>query len=67
MVDSAKLSGLRKIALGGGVFQNRLLFEKGISALQKAGFEVLTPINVPANDGGIALGQAFVAGLVNQC
>ncbi len=62
MVSSAKRSGLDKVAIGGGVFQNRILFEKGVSELQNSGFEVLTPLKVPANDGGIALGQAFVAG-----
>jgi hydrogenase maturation protein HypF len=48
-------------ALSGGVFQNALIFE-GLSArLEDKGFRVLTHRLVPANDGGIALGQAAIA------
>lgn len=48
------------IALSGGVFQNRLLLEGVLTELTGAGFEVLTHTNVPANDGGLALGQATI-------
>jgi hydrogenase maturation protein HypF len=57
---SAK-TGIRKIALSGGVFQNRLLFRLATSALHQEGFEVLSHRLVPCNDGGIALGQAALA------
>jgi hydrogenase maturation protein HypF len=53
--------GLTRVALSGGVFQNRLLFEDLVSRLTSAGCDVLTHRLVPANDGGIALGQAAVA------
>ncbi len=49
------------VALSGGVFQNALLLEWGIQALQDRGFEVLTHQQVPANDGGLSLGQACIA------
>ncbi|HXI13420.1 MAG TPA: carbamoyltransferase HypF [Thermoanaerobaculia bacterium] len=49
------------IALSGGCFQNRLLSERARTLLERDGFEVLQHRHVPANDGGIALGQAFVA------
>ncbi len=53
--------GIKTVVLGGGVFQNRLLLE-GISvALRKSGVRVLSPEKVPANDGGLALGQAAIA------
>ncbi|MEJ2623835.1 MAG: carbamoyltransferase HypF [Pseudolabrys sp.] len=49
------------IALSGGCFQNRILFEETVKRLEKKGFTVLTHARVPANDGGIALGQAVIA------
>jgi hydrogenase maturation protein HypF len=61
----AKGSDIRKVALSGGVFQNRLLFRMTVAALQEAGFEVLTHGRVPTNDGGISLGQAVIANFAN--
>jgi hydrogenase maturation protein HypF len=52
-------TGLDLIALGGGVFQNRRLLEAVSAGLTAAGFRVLAPARVPANDGGLALGQAL--------
>jgi len=50
-----------RIALSGGVFQNRLITVHLVSALQQAGITVLQHHQVPTHDGGIALGQAVVA------
>jgi hydrogenase maturation protein HypF len=55
-------SGIRHVALSGGVFQNTLLLDLSLAQLKSAGFQVLTHSRVPANDGGIALGQAVYAG-----
>ncbi|HEX3211726.1 MAG TPA: carbamoyltransferase HypF, partial [Actinomycetota bacterium] len=55
-------TGLTTVALSGGVFQNLLLLERTVAALEQAGFRVLTHSRVPPNDGGISLGQAAVAG-----
>ena len=55
-------SGLNEVALSGGVFQNRFLTEMALSLLMKEGFHVYTHSLVPPNDGGLALGQAAVAG-----
>ncbi|OQY38248.1 carbamoyltransferase HypF, partial [Candidatus Atribacteria bacterium 4572_76] len=55
-------SRVNKVALSGGVFQNRFLTEKIISLLEKDNFQVYTQSKVPPNDGGISLGQAVVAG-----
>jgi hydrogenase maturation protein HypF len=48
------------LALSGGVFQNRTLFELVTQGLRDAGLRVLIHRQVPANDGGISLGQAAV-------
>jgi hydrogenase maturation protein HypF len=49
------------VALSGGCFQNRILFEETSRRLETSGFRVLSHGDVPANDGGLALGQAAVA------
>lgn len=56
-----KSTGLATIALSGGVFQNSLLVEQALEGLSQRGFDVLLPKLVPPNDGGLSLGQAFVA------
>jgi len=53
--------GIRKVALSGGVFQNRLLLRLTADLLEREGFAVLTHSLVPTNDGGISLGQATIA------
>ncbi|MEO5883507.1 MAG: carbamoyltransferase HypF, partial [Caldimonas sp.] len=50
-----------RIALGGGVFQNAIMLGRLETKLRAAGFIVLSPSLVPANDGGLSLGQAVVA------
>jgi hydrogenase maturation protein HypF len=50
-----------RVALSGGVFQNRILFEQVLARLEKKGFDVLCHARVPCNDGGLALGQALIA------
>ncbi|MBE9477814.1 MAG: carbamoyltransferase HypF [Chloroflexi bacterium] len=57
----AEESGIKEVALSGGVFQNRLLLKLATSALKREGFRVLTHHLVPCNDGGVSLGQAVVA------
>ncbi len=59
----AARTGLRRVALGGGCFMNRLLNELLVPALVRDGFEVLIHRDLPPNDGVIALGQAVVAGM----
>ena len=49
------------VALSGGVLQNRVLLELLIGRLEALGFRVLTHAKVPANDGGLALGQGVIA------
>ncbi|MEW8334800.1 MAG: carbamoyltransferase HypF [Candidatus Thiodiazotropha sp.] len=59
-IDLARQQGLDTIALSGGVFQNLTLFELVTARLREAGFRVLSQRRVPANDGGLALGQAAI-------
>jgi hydrogenase maturation protein HypF len=54
-------TGLERVVLSGGVFQNRLLSEMVYTSLSQSGFEVFVHRLVPPNDGGIALGQAAIA------
>ena len=49
------------VALSGGVFQNRLLLQLVEEGLEQESFTVLRHHLIPANDGGIALGQAAYA------
>ena len=53
--------GEPRIALSGGVFQNRLLVERTAQCLRENGFEVILHRQVPPNDGGISLGQIAIA------
>ncbi|MFC1618932.1 carbamoyltransferase HypF [Candidatus Neomarinimicrobiota bacterium] len=66
MVAGARMAGLKQVALSGGCFQNRLLYEGGAARLEKAGFTVLLPRQLPVNDSGIAAGQAWVASWTQQ-
>jgi hydrogenase maturation protein HypF len=50
-----------QIALTGGCFQNKILLEQVQSLLQADGLTCLLHARVPANDGGLALGQAAIA------
>ncbi|MES9993931.1 MAG: carbamoyltransferase HypF [Candidatus Thiodiazotropha sp.] len=59
-VKTARQHGLKTVALSGGVFQNLTLFELVSKQLREAGFRVLSHAHVPANDGGLALGQAAI-------
>jgi hydrogenase maturation protein HypF len=54
-------SGLNRVALSGGVFQNAILLKGLIRELSADRFEVFSHSLVPTNDGGISLGQAVCA------
>jgi len=59
--EMRKKTGFTRVVLSGGCFQNKLLLEGSIEKLKNAGFEVYFHKQVPANDGGVSLGQAVVA------
>lgn len=62
--EMRKLTGINRVALSGGCFQNRLLLEGTMAELKKNGFDVYCHSQVPANDGGVSLGQAVIAGSI---
>ena len=65
IVDAASVAatraGTRRIALGGGVFANRLVLAGAVRGLASAGLEPMVHVQLPANDGAVAHGQAVVA------
>ena len=56
-----KQTGLNKVVLSGGSFQNRILLEKAEQRLKEINFAVYSQSGIPSNDGGIALGQLAIA------
>lgn len=64
IVEEAGRARLRQVVLSGGCFQNRYLTERAAAQLEARGIAVYTHQRVPANDGGIALGQAVLADIV---
>lgn len=59
---------VKTVALSGGVWQNKVLFEEVLRRLAEKDFTVLTHRNLPPNDGGLSLGQAAIAAarLINR-
>ncbi len=61
IIQMARRSGLEKIALSGGCFQNKLLLEYTVELLKANRFKPYWHQRVPPNDGGISLGQVAAA------
>jgi hydrogenase maturation protein HypF len=61
-----KETSLDKVILSGGVFQNKYLLEKSLYLLNLNKFQVFTNHLVPANDGGISLGQIVIASKIRK-
>jgi hydrogenase maturation protein HypF len=64
VVEVAAASGVQKVALTGGCFQNKYLTECVVAKLLEGGFEPYWHHQVPPNDGGIAVGQVAAAARV---
>lgn len=63
VLQAASHEKLKTVALAGGCFANRRLTRLLVPALERAGIEVLQARLAPCNDGGLALGQAWIATL----
>jgi len=59
-------TGLNRVALSGGVFQNSIILTGLSRVLKEQNFQVFTHHLVPTNDGGISLGQAVIAAAVSD-
>jgi hydrogenase maturation protein HypF len=59
ILAAAKSVGEEMVLLTGGCFQNALLLNCAVDALEQSGFTVHTHHHVPPNDGGLALGQVM--------
>ena len=55
-------TGIQKIVLSGGVFNNDRVLNQMLNKLKQYGFKVYTHSEVPTGDGGISLGQAVIVG-----
>jgi hydrogenase maturation protein HypF len=64
---AAAAQDLSTLVLAGGCFVNRPLTEQILAGAKQAGLRVLAARAVPPGDGGLALGQAFAAGLAVEC
>ena len=62
LVELRQQTGIIDVVLSGGCMQNKLLLETLAGQLRTAGLTVHAGALVPMNDGGIALGQAFIGG-----
>lgn len=58
---AGETSGIRKVVLSGGCFLNRVLTTQLRAHLEQTGWQVFTAQQAPPNDGGLSLGQAWVA------
>ncbi len=60
-VNQRDVTGIEKVVLSGGSFQNRFLLSETENRLQQEGFQVYSHHWIPSNDGGVALGQLVIA------
>jgi hydrogenase maturation protein HypF len=58
----SKQTGIHTVVLSGGSAQNRILVEGFFDFFEKTDLKIFTNRQVPANDGGLALGQAVIGG-----
>ncbi|HET9701012.1 MAG TPA: carbamoyltransferase HypF [Burkholderiales bacterium] len=61
VLEHSRRQGLQRVAFGGGCFLNHLLSSALRERLRSAGLEVFEAAQVPPNDGGLSLGQAWIA------
>jgi hydrogenase maturation protein HypF len=57
-------TGIKLVALSGGVFQNRRMLSQVFGLIKKNGLTPLIHTHSPCHDGGISLGQAAIANFI---
>lgn len=62
VTDLARRLSIAHVVLSGGCFLNRILAEGLMTQLTQQAIKVYLPQQLPPNDGGLSLGQAFIAG-----
>jgi hydrogenase maturation protein HypF len=63
LIRLGKELAVNRVVLGGGSFQNKLLLEGVFQQLTEQNMQVYSGEQVPVNDGGIAVGQAYIGGV----
>ena len=63
VVRASSETGIKTVVLSGGCFLNAVLVEGVLSALRESGVAAVIPRQAPPNDGGLSLGQAWVAAM----
>ena len=66
VLELSRSTGIRKVVLSGGVMQNRVLLEGLVQELRRQGMEAYYSVELPSNDGAIAVGQAMIANKMAQ-
>jgi len=66
ILEITKKSGLTKVVLSGGCFQNALLSERTIKLLRQNNFQAYWHQRIPPNDGGVSLGQIAASLIKNN-
>jgi hydrogenase maturation protein HypF len=64
IVDGARRAGRARVALAGGCLASRVLTPALEARLAASGLDVVSPASFPSGDGGLALGQAWIAARV---
>jgi len=64
-IRARQTAGLNEVALSGGVWQNQILLSMVRDGLRKNEFVVYSHQKVPANDGGLSLGQVVIANQIH--
>lgn len=65
-VQEIQQTGVMKVVLSGGCFQNKLLTETLQYLFRQAGIPIYIPSRIPCNDSGIAVGQLAIAGSIRS-
>ena len=64
--EAAQATGIRRVALCGGCFLNRVLTEQLVAAVERDGLTVLQPIRLKPGDSAVSLGQAWAVAMARR-